>query len=61
MTVIKDHVREAFSNARDNGCTFDGWTDEEIATDMTTYDADIEPYPLADVIAAIRDVRKEAR
>lgn len=58
MTLI-EHVREAFVNAAENGCTFDGWSDDEIAVDMCTYDADIEQYDVEDVEEAVAKVRPE--
>ena len=50
-------VREALENAAENGCTFAGWTNTEVATDMCTYDADLETHEVEEVTAALSRVR----
>lgn len=59
MTLI-EHVREAFANALENGEDFAGWSDEQVAIDMATYDADIEGFDLAAIKQAVASVRSEA-
>jgi hypothetical protein len=41
-----------------NGDKLNDWTAEEVALDMCEYDADIEPYPLEEVITAVEQFRK---
>jgi hypothetical protein len=58
--TLLDRVRQAYSNAIDNGfLELSEMTDEAIATDMITYDSDLEDESLADVAAAVATVRKE--
>ena len=52
-------VVEAYWNAIMNGDKLNDWTAEEVALDMIEYDADIEPYPIEEVIAAVKQFRKE--
>jgi hypothetical protein len=55
---LYDLVIEAYWNAIMNGDKLNDWTAEEVALDMCEYDADIEPYPLEEVIAAVEQFRK---
>jgi hypothetical protein len=55
--TIGDLVRRALSNARDNGYTFDDWTDEQVAQDLITHDADLEDACLKTITIVVREVR----
>lgn len=56
---LLDAVKNAFIAAKYNGYSFEGWTDEAIASDMIDYDSYIEKYPLQDVISRVRYYRME--
>lgn len=47
-------VASAFKNAKENGEDFVAMTDEEIANDMMTYDADIEEYNFDEVLYFVK-------
>jgi len=54
---IVSAVEHALSNALENSHDFKGWTDEQIADDMMTCDADIENMPRDQVVAAVSALR----
>lgn len=58
--LLRRLVSEALQNAAANGVDFVGWTDEAIATDMLTYDADLEDADHAAVTALVRELRNGA-
>ena len=55
--TLDELVKEALRNAKENGEDFNDWTDEQIALDMLSYDADIEKFPYEDVIASVKKCR----
>ena len=61
MTKLTELVREAMSNAKDNGYAFEGASDEDVALDMMAYDAGIEHSEahLSEVTSAVKIVRAE--
>lgn len=58
-TTLTKQVREALKNAKENGYSFDGWTDNDIACDLVAYDADLETQDIEALIQVIGQVRKE--
>ena len=57
--TVDDHVAEAFRNAKENGYTFEGWTDEQIAIDMCTCDSILENYMVEIVERAVGRYREK--
>lgn len=52
--MIQRRVERALANAKENGYDFSGWTLEAIATDMVSYDADMETFTTEEVVAALK-------
>lgn len=52
-------VKEAWQNATENGYTLELMSSEAIAEDMCEYDADIQEYPLEDVLVAVNLYRMD--
>ena len=50
-------VSEAYQNATFNGYNLELMTDEELAEDMRSYDAEIEQYPRQAVLLCIKQYR----
>lgn len=44
MSQLREIILESLQNAKENGETFEGWTNKEIALDMCNYDADVCNY-----------------
>lgn len=66
MTVTQDQVDAALSHAVENGYTFDGWPDDDIALDLIAYDAfadvpDAEEIDVDELVPLIRAWRAYAR
>lgn len=61
--ALDDLVEVAFQNARENGFTFEGWTDYSIAIDMMMCDYDISVSGASEeeVTAAVRQYREKSR
>ena len=54
---LTDKVRDALSNAKENGYTFDGMSPGEVAHDLLTYDSDLEDEDFCEVATAVHVVR----
>jgi hypothetical protein len=54
---VADAVAEALSNALENGHDFAGWTDDQVADDMMSFDATVENMPRDQVVAAVHGLR----
>lgn len=54
MTVLHELVKEAYENATFNGYDMGLMTEEEVAIDMMTYDAEISDYEFDEVYEAVR-------
>lgn len=47
---LRELVREALNNAKENECTFEGMSDLEVAEDMLEFDASFEGIEDAEVL-----------
>lgn len=55
MTTVQQRVNEALANSQANGFEPEKQTAEELAADLTTYDADLENCPIGVVQAAAQN------
>ena len=54
---LTNKVREALTNAKENGYTFDEMSPGEIASDLITYDSELEDEDFGEVATAVHIVR----
>lgn len=59
LETLYSLVTEAYHNALLNGYKLDEWTAEAVAEDMSSYDADIEKYFIADVVYCVEKLREK--
>jgi len=52
--ALKHKVYTAMQNAVDNGYTFMGMTDEDVAADLLNYSSDMEGYVVGDVVSYVK-------
>lgn len=56
---LSQHIKEALRNAEENGykAELDKMSAEELATELRTFDADIEKFPYEQVLQAVEDIQ----
>lgn len=55
---LRGRVFSSLKNATEQGYSFDGWADEDIALDLLAYAADVEDATLQDLIPHVRAWRE---
>lgn len=56
--TLRELVKEALENAADNGFTFEGMSDVEVAEDMIEFNAELEDYSVEDLLPHIQELRQ---
>ncbi len=59
MQDIRAKVREALDNAFENEYTFEGWTLDQICTDMLDYSSELEGLEIKDIKAHVGEFMRE--
>lgn len=59
--ILKCRVRQELQSAADNGYYFVGWNDEEVATDINQFSAELENVQFDYLLRAVSEVRAEKK